>query len=293
VPRIRSVKPEYWGHFPTAQLSRDARLLYIALWNFADEHARLAGDPRFVKGQVFPYDDDLAADSVAVLLDELEEAGKIVRYTTDGAPFIFIPSLASHQRLEPGKVPSRHPDPPPPGAGKSARGADSSAPNPDIPPVDNRSEGSDEASSQVSDPSQTRADESARDADSSALLYGAGSREHAAGGIARELPPPLAILRSKLNARRLVVRWDKLTEDQASEIQSLIETHGDTQLVKAALASFQPGNPPVFAQAWLGDWRALPAPGELRVVEAECQHHPGQPAARCSGCTADRLAGDR
>ena len=38
--RIRSIKPEFWDDRKLAKrASRDARLLYIALWNLADEWA--------------------------------------------------------------------------------------------------------------------------------------------------------------------------------------------------------------------------------------------------------------
>lgn len=156
--RIRSVKPEYWADEDMAALVRDARLLYIGLWNIADEHGRLRGDPRWIKGQLFAYDDDLDAHEVDVLLDSLAKAGKLVRYRVDGRRYAFLPKLATHQRLEPEKVPSKLPDP-----------ADA---DPDIAP---------------DQPTQFRADESARNSDEStpreedhALLYVAGSMEHGA-----------------------------------------------------------------------------------------------------------------
>lgn len=152
--RIRSVKPEFWDDRKLARrTSRDARLLYIAMWNLADEHARLNGDPQWIKGQAFSFDDDLDAAAIEALLKELECAERIVRYEADEDPYIFLPKLARHQRLEPDKVRSRLPSPPAncssePGADEYARDADSSDPG----------------------------------ADSSALLYVAGSREQVAGG---------------------------------------------------------------------------------------------------------------
>lgn len=163
--RIRSVKPEFWSDRRLAtRVSRDARLLYVALWNFADEHGRLQGDARYVKGNCFPYDDDLDLDDITRLLDELEAAGRIQRYSHDGDPYIYLPKLADHQRLEPTKVESRLPEPPA-----------QTSPGPDL-NVD-------------ADESAPRTDESAPDADKNALLYVAGSREHVAGsrGVAREL----------------------------------------------------------------------------------------------------------
>ena len=110
--RMRSVKPEFWTDPDVADLSRDARLLYIGLWNLSDEHGRVRGDARYLKGQLFAYDDDLTADCVATLVDELEKAGKVVVYAVDGKFYLHLPSLARHQRLEPDRVVSRLPAPP-------------------------------------------------------------------------------------------------------------------------------------------------------------------------------------
>lgn len=110
--RIRSIKPEFWTDRKLATISRDARLLYIAMWNLADEWGRLQGDRRYIKGHCFPYDDDLTLDAVGRLLDELERAGRVHRYDNEGDPYLHLPKLAAHQRLEPGKSASRLPNPP-------------------------------------------------------------------------------------------------------------------------------------------------------------------------------------
>jgi hypothetical protein len=110
--RMRSLKPEFWADEDLADLPRDARLLYMGLWNLADEHARLRGDARYVKGQLFPYDDDLDPDAVERLLKPLADSGKVVRYTIAGRSYMFLPTLSKHQRLEPERVPSRLPAPP-------------------------------------------------------------------------------------------------------------------------------------------------------------------------------------
>jgi hypothetical protein len=112
VARIRSIKPEFWSDRKLAGLSRDARLLYIALWNIADEHGRAHGDPRYIKGHCFPYDDDLRLVDIGRLLDELIGAGRVRRYEAEGDPYLHLLKLAEHQRLEPGKSASRLPEPP-------------------------------------------------------------------------------------------------------------------------------------------------------------------------------------
>jgi hypothetical protein len=110
--RIRSIKPEFWADRKLSRVSRDARLLYISLWNFADEHGRLQGDARYVKGHCLMYDDDLSLKDVDRLLDELQKAGRVVKYTVDSDPYLFLPKLSAHQRLEPDKSASRLPPPP-------------------------------------------------------------------------------------------------------------------------------------------------------------------------------------
>ena len=174
--RIRSVKPEFWSDEDLADLPRDARLLYIGLWNLSDEHCRLRGDPRYVKGQLFPYDDDLSAAGVEILLNALVVAKKVVRYRVAGKQYLYLPNLGKHQRLETDKVPSKLPSPaeadgdepaPPPGP-------DADPPRPEADPA---APGTDE-SAPGTDLSARRANWPALDADGSALLYGSGSMEH-------------------------------------------------------------------------------------------------------------------
>jgi hypothetical protein len=182
VARIRSVKPEFWTDRKMARsLSREARLFYIALWNQADEHGRLQGDPRFLKGQCFPYDDDLGLDDIDRLVDEVAASGRAVKYVVDGDPYLFLPKLGDHQRLEPNKVASRHPSPveadePAPRSGQSAPDPDEPAPGADVEATKSRV-----TLLPAPSPSAPRADELARGANEPALLYGAGSMEHAAG----------------------------------------------------------------------------------------------------------------
>ena len=307
--RIRSVKPEFWTDRSMGRLSRDARLLYIAMWNQADEHGRLNGDPRYVKGVCLPYDDDLDLEDVDRLLDELARAEKLVRYEAKDDPYLFLPNLGKHQRLETAKVPSRLPEPPPTGGGnpsgsradKCARRADKSESNEDIHRDTAQSDSDDASSSQDTANAQIGADESARDADSSGTNVAqqvAGGRWQAAGSRAREpartpppLPPDVDRLKTRLAESRLAVRWDKLAADQLAEITDLIDRHGVERLAKAAAAAYQPNDPPAFAQAWLPGWRALPEPGAVvRAVAETCPVH--QLEQPCRSCRADQLAGE-
>jgi hypothetical protein len=110
--RIRSLKPDFWLDRKLARsCSRDARMLYMGLWNQADEWGRANGDEAVIKGQIFPYDEDV---KIPELLAELTAIGRVQQYDFDGDPYLFLPKLANHQRLEPAKAQSKLPEPPDP-----------------------------------------------------------------------------------------------------------------------------------------------------------------------------------
>jgi hypothetical protein len=116
-----------------------------------------------------------------------------------------------------------------------------------------------------------------------------------------QLPLPVAILASKLNAshpRLLGLRWDTLGADRASELEALIDIHGDQRLIDVALSSLR-DPAPVAAQAFLATWRAMPEPGQrLKVVRERrfCTTHPGieiNSRGDCPACIVDARVGDR
>lgn len=184
MPRIRSIKPEFWADEKLAEaVSRDGRLLYIGLWNLADEHARLRGSARYIKGQLFPYDDDLTVSRVDALIDELTAVRKVWRYLCpDGDAYLYLPNLARHQRLEAAKVASRLPDPPEkfPSSGLKNAASPLQGDGSDHAPDSNVMSSQNQ---QVKTLLTTGADESARGADNLPLLYVAGSMEHGTGSM--------------------------------------------------------------------------------------------------------------
>jgi hypothetical protein len=222
--RIRSIKPEFWDDRKLAKrTSRDARLLYIALWNLADEWGRVNGDPQWIKGQVFSYDDDLNADSIAKLLEELENPalGAVTAYEADGDPYLFLPKLAKHQRLEPEKVKSRLPEPP-----------DPDNPGPNAPQPER---GADSSESRA-DSSERDADESGPHADPSALLYVAGGREHVAGGrdarTGARAAPPKTLLANQLLDEHLAALAARPPRDVIRQLGEAIDSLLDDSVIK-------------------------------------------------------------
>jgi hypothetical protein len=64
MPRIRTVKPEFWEDELLGVMPRDARLLFIATFNMADDEGILRWTPAYIKAQAFMYDDDLTIGDV-------------------------------------------------------------------------------------------------------------------------------------------------------------------------------------------------------------------------------------
>jgi hypothetical protein len=104
MPRIRSVKPEFFTDEDIATLSPLCRLFYIGLWDHADSKGRLEDRPLRLKTVILPYDDC----DVEEFLDALSKPKKyssthdsfIKRYVgPDGRNYIQILAFNKHQYI--------------------------------------------------------------------------------------------------------------------------------------------------------------------------------------------------
>lgn len=96
--RIRTIKPEFWTDEKIVLLPFEARLLFIALWNFADDEGYLVYSPERLKMQIFPNEIDLEMDA---LIDLLNAAG-LVDYYIDSAKnyLLYICHWERHQKID-------------------------------------------------------------------------------------------------------------------------------------------------------------------------------------------------
>lgn len=97
--RIRTVKPEFWIDEKIGRLKRDVRLLFIGLWNLADDQGVIKSNAAYIKGQLFSYDDDLRGDTVNVWLASLVKARMLVPFTFDGEGYYVIRTFSEHQLI--------------------------------------------------------------------------------------------------------------------------------------------------------------------------------------------------
>lgn len=96
--RIRSIKPEFWTDEAVMECSIATRLLFIGLWNFCDDAGRHPLSPKQVKALVFPSD-DMPAESVRGMLDELSTNGLIKIYVVDNKEYFEITGWR-HQKID-------------------------------------------------------------------------------------------------------------------------------------------------------------------------------------------------
>jgi hypothetical protein len=74
MPRIRSIHPGFWTDEAVVSVSRDARLLFIGLWNQCDDKGVFEWKPTGLRMRIYPADPSM---NVVKLLAELEGADLI------------------------------------------------------------------------------------------------------------------------------------------------------------------------------------------------------------------------
>ncbi|ABZ82661.1 conserved hypothetical protein [Heliomicrobium modesticaldum Ice1] len=87
--QIRSMKPQFFDRESLGYLPPLARLLFLGLYCRVDKEGRLQDKPRTIKKAILGYD-DVTAGQVDGMLQELHNAGLIIRYQAKGSSFIQV-----------------------------------------------------------------------------------------------------------------------------------------------------------------------------------------------------------
>jgi hypothetical protein len=95
--RIRTIKPEFWHDEKLGALKRDERLLFIGLWNLADDQGVCKANPVFIKSSLFPYDEDLRVNTLTSWLGNLQKARMLVPFTFNSESYYMIRTFLDHQ----------------------------------------------------------------------------------------------------------------------------------------------------------------------------------------------------
>lgn len=97
MPRIRNIKPQFWIDENLGQISREARLLYIGLWNLSDDTGVFEWRPERIRVQLFPYDADVNSSTIEQWLKLLQDTGDIIAFTYNNNQYGYIKSFKEHQ----------------------------------------------------------------------------------------------------------------------------------------------------------------------------------------------------
>lgn len=105
--RYRTVKPEFWTSEQVMECSPIARLMFIGMWNYADDAGRLPLSAKSIKAQIFPSD-DITVEIIRGMIDELSSNGLVDVYDVDEKEYLQITGW-HHQKIDrpqPGKYPA-------------------------------------------------------------------------------------------------------------------------------------------------------------------------------------------
>lgn len=107
----RVVYAKLLGSHQLNSLPVEARYLYVGMVVLADDDGRLNADPRYLKGQIFSYDDHIDAKYVQALLNDLHRTQLVELYTVDGVTYAQHPKWSEYQKIRkdmyvPSKIPS-------------------------------------------------------------------------------------------------------------------------------------------------------------------------------------------
>lgn len=108
--RIRAIKPEFWSS-PDLPPDPWARLLYIAMWNWADDNGVGTAIPRELLGFAFPNDENhITLEDMRRMLEEIHRAFDVKFYTVGGRPYYAIKTWEIHQKFD-RRSKGKHPGP--------------------------------------------------------------------------------------------------------------------------------------------------------------------------------------
>lgn len=100
MPRIRSIKPDFWNDEKLAQESESIMLTYIGIWNFSDDYGTVKANALWLKNQIFPYKHTLRLETFVNWLGRLEKLDALIPFTFNGESFYFIRNFRKHQRID-------------------------------------------------------------------------------------------------------------------------------------------------------------------------------------------------
>ena len=96
--RNRTISPDFWTWEAVIDCAPMTRLLFIGLWNFADDHGVQPLRPRTIRYQVFPGD-EIDNEAVRAMIDELALRKLVRLYEVEGIEYLAVVDWCLHHRI--------------------------------------------------------------------------------------------------------------------------------------------------------------------------------------------------
>jgi hypothetical protein len=97
MPRIRTIKPEFWNDEKLSELAPIDRLVFLGLIGMADDFGRVHHNMKVIDAFIFPNTDDSVRESLA----NLSRIGRVrVGNASSGMPILEIVNWEKHQRVD-------------------------------------------------------------------------------------------------------------------------------------------------------------------------------------------------
>ena len=108
--RKRMIDPDYWLHEQFGTGSLLAQLLFIGMWNFADDEGLIRYSAAYLRSAIFPYR-DIALEEIEDAKREIEAADSVFPYKDkDKTEYCYVINFLKHQTIN---KPQRSKIPPP------------------------------------------------------------------------------------------------------------------------------------------------------------------------------------
>ncbi|MCU1640891.1 MAG: hypothetical protein JWN03_1166 [Nocardia sp.] len=255
--RIRTIKPEFWDSPGIETMHPFSRLLFVAMWNWADDCGRGKAEARELMGFAFPRDEDMTLAVFRGYLGEVRRVFGVHFYKVAGRSYYAIPSWDNHQKIDK-RSGARWPGP---------------EEGDEYEPATNRPSSSESA--QVEVDSESLAEPSAEPAESAPSprrMPGAGTGEQGNRGTDKEQPPSppaatsLALVPAKPSGGKQIAQRLNATARSAPAHQIAVAFNDslDTPIESGLLAKvgieidncLRAGIPPLAIAAGLKAWTA-------------------------------------
>jgi hypothetical protein len=93
--RIRNIKPDFWTDEKLVELETWERLLFIGLWNFADDEGYMPYSPKRIKMQIFPGDSLEVSRGVQSLIS----IGAVELFDSEFGQVLHVSKWSKHQKV--------------------------------------------------------------------------------------------------------------------------------------------------------------------------------------------------